>query len=583
MRSRSVSSLIAAAAVLLWSAWASSATPSAAAADDAVSRAIHAWLEAAEASQGVWVGCEPIHAGQDLVDFYRQRHFQPLWVSVEGPAPSARELVSAIGRVERHGLLPRDYHFACLSAWLSSSDAQRAAEMDARELAGMDIVLSDAFANLATHLASGKVDPQTIYPQWISANKKTEIFRWLAEIRTSADVRRILADLAPASGGYRAAMAEAERLRGIIAGEGWPQVDPGETLRPGDRSPRVLQIRARLAAEEAPASAGGPVPEPAFYDPNLVQAVMRFQQREGLTPDGAVGRQTLAALNRPVQDRLRCVLVNLERWRWIPRDLGRRHIIVNAAAFSLEAFRDGRPVLEMPVIVGEAYTKTPVFSENMTHLVINPYWNVPPGVLARKILPKIKKDPGYLAAHHFELIGGWKASAKPLDPAQIDWSRVHAGNFPGRLRQRPGPWNSLGRIKFILPNDFSVYLHDTPERHLFRRTARAFSSGCIRVERPLDLAAFVLESDPLWNRERLAQTIAGGRPTTVMVKDPVTVHLLYWTFWVDAQGVVQYRRDIYDRDAILWQALSAVPGAAAPAPGGGPPEADPNVALEPGG
>ena len=581
MKSRRIFPLIAACALLLPALLANPGPNFAAPQSDEVSRAIRAWLEAAATPQGVWIGCEPIHAGQDLVEFYRGRDYRPVWVASDGPSKAARELVAAVGQVDRHGLLPQDYHFSCLSAWLSPPLVHRPAVLEAKELAGMDIVLADAFVNLATHLAAGKVDPRTIYPQWLSPGKKTEVFRWLADIAAPEDVRRVLAQAAPDSVEYRAAKAEARRLREVVAAGGWPEVAPGETLRAGDRASRVRQIRARLADEGDFRNRQTGAQDDTFFDADLARAVAAFQQRQGLSPDGAVGRETLAALNRSAQDRLRCVRVNLERWRWIPRDLGRRHIIVNAAAFELQAFREGRMVLEMPVIVGEAYTRTPVFSRDMTYLVVNPYWNVPPGVLARKILPKIKNDPGYLAAHHFELIRGWKEPAELMDPRRVDWSTVHPGNFPGRLRQRPGPWNSLGRIKFIFPNDFSVYLHDTPDRHLFNRPARAFSSGCIRVKKPVDLALFVLETDPSWSPERLDRTLAEGKPTTVTVKDPVTVHLLYWTFWVDPQGRAQYRKDIYDRDGVLWKALNEIPGASAPSPPGGKPEADPNVTLEP--
>ncbi|MFO7713017.1 murein L,D-transpeptidase, partial [Desulfosarcina sp.] len=497
-----------------------------------VSQFLRGWLEAATKSQQVWVGCEPIHAGKDLVDFYHRRDDRPVWVSEEGPCEAARELLAVLGNAERHGLFPRDYHFTCLSEWLKPASAERPWSIDAKELAGMEIVLSDAFVTFGNHLASGKIDPETIYPHWISPRKKNEVFGLLAGITTAQDVDNAVEALAPVGDGYRAAMDEARRLRTAIASGQWREIEPGETLRIGDQSARIEQVRARLIVEGDLAGPEESGEGAAVFDDRLQEAVIRFQRRHGLSPDGAIGRQTLAALNRSPQDRLRCVLVNMERWRWLPRDLGRRHIIVNPPAFQLEAFQEGRKVMEMPVIVGEAYTKTPVFSKNMTYLVINPYWNVPRGVLARKILPKIKKDPGYIASHHFELIGGWKESAAPLDPTLIDWSTIHAGNFPGRLRQRPGPWNSLGRIKFIFPNDFSVYLHDTPDRHLFQRTARAYSSGCIRVEKPIDLALFVLAPDPSWDRDRIEGIIAEAKTTTVVIKDPLTVHLQYWTFWV---------------------------------------------------
>ncbi len=549
---------------------------------ESVAEALRQWLDAAAQSPQTFVGCEPVHAGKDLVDFYQERHHQPVWITPTGPSEAARALVAAIADAHRHGLSPRDYHFPCLSAWLKAPLAEDPAAA-AKELAGLEIVLSDGFLNIATHLAVGKVDPETIHPQWISPKKKMEVLQRLAAIGTPGDLDRTLDELAPGSQGYLTAMIEAQRLRRQIAAGGWQEIAPGETLRHGDHSPRVAQIRARLTDQGDFLPAEAPATDETLFDDALVQAVVRFQRRHGLSPDGVVGPRTLAALNRSPEDRLRCVLVNLERWRWIPRDLGRRHIIVNSAAFTLEAFRQDRKVLEMPVIVGETYNRTPVFSKDMTYLVVNPYWNVPPGVLARKILPKIKRNPDYLRDNHFELLGGWRQSAQVMDPGLIDWSTVHPGNFPGRLRQRPGPWNSLGRIKFIFPNDFAVYLHDTPNRYLFQRTARAFSSGCIRVKKPIELALFVLENDPSWNRRRLEQVLAAGKPKTISVTDPVTVHLQYWTFWIGDEGEAQYRNDIYSRDEVLWKALNTTPEIASPPPARMPPKVDPNVEMEPAG
>ncbi len=549
----------------------------------AVSRALRGWIDAATNPRQAWVGCEPIHAGRDLVGFYHQRKYQTVWVSQNGPSDVAFALLSVLAQAESHGLFARDYHFTCLSEWLHPPSADRLRNLEPTELAGMEIVLSDAFVTFGNHLASGKVDPQTIYPHWISPRKKSVVFGLLAGIVTPQDVRNAVEQLAPAGGGYLAAMEAARQLRAAIVSEPWQEIEAGETLRPGDRSSRIEQVRARLVAEGdlADSAEGGNGKGAAVFDDELKESVVRFQRRHGLSPDGVIGRQTLAWLNRSPQERLRCILVNLERWRWLPRDLGRRYLIVNPPAFQLEAFQEGRKVMEMPVIVGESYTQTPVFSKDITYLVVNPYWNVPRAVLVNKLLPKIKRNPGYLAAHHFELIGGGRESATLIDPNLIDWSTIHAGNFPGRLRQLPGPWNSLGRIKFIFPNEFSVYLHDTPEVHLFQRTARAFSSGCIRVAKPIELALFVLEPDPSWSRERLESIIEKGEPTTIGVKDPVTVHLQYWTFWVGPEGEAQYRKDIYDWDNVLWNALKSVPGALSPIPARVRPEADPNVGVHP--
>ncbi len=546
-----------------------------------ISKALKEYLDAAKRPQTFWIGCEPVYIGKALMVFYSRRAYEPVWVSDDGPAEAAGVLVAALGKAEQHGLSSFDYHYACLSEWLKTPLSDRSASTRARELAGLEIVLSDAFVNFGNHLTNGKVDPVTIYPQWLTEKKKSEVFEFLAGIRTGRDVQDALEALGPGSHDYLFAMAEARRLQEVISLGGWPVIPQGKTLRKGDRSARVILLRKRLFLDGFLPGTGMENDQASLFDLDLEKAVVQFQSRRGLSPDGAVGRDTLAALNRSPEDLLETVFVNLERRRWLPRDLGRRHIMVNSAAFALEAFQDNQKVLEMRIIVGEAYTQTPVFNRNMDYLVINPYWNVPYGVLSRKILPKIKKDPDYLSKNHFELIKGWKEPPVFVDPATLDWSTIHAGNFPGRLRQKPGPWNALGQIKFIFHNPFSVYLHDTPERDLFRRTIRTFSSGCIRVEKPVDLACFIMENNPSWTRSRIEEIIASGKSTTVPVQDAVTVHLTYLTFWVGEEGDAHYREDIYGRDKVLWKALHTVPGAGLTKPPRTLPEVDPNVAAEP--
>jgi L,D-transpeptidase YcbB len=548
--------------------------------DNDMSPAIEECLEIATRIQMLPISKEPLGSADDLAAVYEARAYAPIWLLDAGPSPAAEELMAAIGASPRHGLSSSDYHYAFIARRFKSPSVKLAGRMGEKELAELEVVLSDAFVNLANHLANGKVDPVSICPHWVVQREDQAIFGFLAGIRTAQDVRAALKALAPESVPYRSAMIEADRLREVIATGGWPVIPPGKTLRKGDRSPRIIQIRQRLCLDGYLRKTDVTDETETLFDSDLEEAVFMFQSRHGLVTDAAVGRRTLAALNRSPEDLLETVLVNLERWRWLPRDLGPQHILVNAAAFSLGAFEHGQQVLEMRIIVGEAITQTPTFSQDMAYLVFNPYWNVPHGILERKILPKIRKDPTYIAKNHFEVIKGWKEPPVLVAPATVDWSRVRADNFPGRLRQRPGPWNSLGRIKFIFPNRFSVYLHDTPGRHLFQRTVRTFSSGCIRVERPVELAVFVLGDGSGWDEDRIHRILKTGKTTAVPVQGDVTVHLVYWTFWVDEGGDPQYRADVYDRDRVLWKALNAVPSDRFTWPTRPLPEMDPNMGVD---
>ena len=283
----------------------------------------------------------------------------------------------------------------------------------------------------------------------------------------------------------------------------------------------------------------------------------RFQWRHGLTADGVLDAATRAELNVSAERRVEQLELNLERWRWLPQDLGRRHIIVNIAAFELEVVEDEAVVLAMRVVVGRPYQHTPVFSDTMRYLVLNPYWQVPHDIAVKEVLPRVQRDLSYLAQQKMQVFQGWGPEAEEIDPATVDWSAITPASFPFRLRQDPGPINALGRIKFMFPNKFNVYLHDTPARPLFDETRRDFSHGCIRIQKPIELALYLLRKDPHWNRETLLRALDEVVDRSVPLPEPIPIHLLYWTAWADEDGTIQFRRDIYGRDAPLLEALRA--------------------------
>ena len=268
---------------------------------------------------------------------------------------------------------------------------------------------------------------------------------------------------------------------------------------------------------------------------------------------------TRAELNVSVERRVEQLELNLERWRWLPQDLGRRHIIVNIAAFELEVVEDEAVVLAMRVVVGRPYHNTPVFSDTMRYIVLNPYWEVPRKIAVQEILPRIKRDPSYLAREKLRVFKGWGLEAREVDPATVNWSAITPANFPFRLRQDPGPLNALGRVKFVFPNKFNVYLHDTPSRQLFEKTQRDFSHGCIRIQKPIDLAVYLLRQDPRWNRDALLRALDKAVDRSVPLPEPIPIHLLYWTAWADGDGTIQFRPDIYGWDAPLLGAMRAPP------------------------
>jgi murein L,D-transpeptidase YcbB/YkuD len=341
--------------------------------------------------------------------------------------------------------------------------------------------------------------------------------------------------------------------RAIAAAGGWDTLPEGETLKVGMRDPRVPVLRRRL--REAGDLTGAPSTDAELYDPALETAVKHFQYRHGLDQDGAIGKNTRAAFNVPIGDRIRTLVLNLERRRWLPDDLGQRYVFVNMAGFELKLVDGDKTMFDTKVVVGTPFHRTPVFSGNMSYVVVNPYWHITPSIARNEILPSVQKDVNYLASKNIRVFSDWSANAYEVDPHSVDWSQVSPRGMKYKFRQDSGPTNALGRIKFIFPNRHNIYLHDTPSKHLFKQSVRSFSHGCIRVQYPFDFATFVLRDRPGWTREKIDQTVAAGDRKIVNLPQSLPVHLTYLTNWVNSDGSVYFRKDIYGRDKLLSDAL----------------------------
>ena len=494
-----------------------------------------------------------------IPEFYEARDHAPVWSTPHEPMPQALALLEEIGRVDEDGLAPEDYHYVRLQAM---ADALAARDHDAGVVppewrADFDLLMTDAAFLLGSHILGGRVNPETIHAAWNAFSREVDLIRLLNAGLEGGRVAHLIQGLHPPYAGYSGLRRALAAYRRIAADGGWPRLDEGPSLRPGDEDPALAQLRRRLMASGDLADA--PTAQPTYFDADLESAVKAFQYRHGLETDGVVGPKTRAALNVPVAQRIDQLLINMERWRWIPNDLGQRYLIVNIADFTLTMV-DGRRVRDtMRVVVGRTYRKTPVFSGTMTYLEFNPYWNIPRKLAVEDILPKILEDPGYIETQGIRIFSGWSQDAALLSPGEIDWPSLNKHHFPIRLQQAPGPLNALGRVKFMFPNRHAVYLHDTPAKNLFNAVSRSFSSGCIRVEDPVGLARFVLEGTEGWDRETIQKHYGDGEHLVVRLQRPIPVHLLYWTAWADDGGTVFFREDIYARDHPLMQALREKP------------------------
>jgi murein L,D-transpeptidase YcbB/YkuD len=494
-----------------------------------------------------------LHARLDVTQFYRRREFSPAWCRGLQPAPEADLLVEAIRAAEQEGLVPGYYHLAAVTDLLA---AARRAPPPAALLADLDLLLTDAFLLLGCHYSSGCVNPVTVEARWYARRGLIDMGEVLEEALAENRVDEALQRLLPRSPAYRRLRDALQRYRALAADDPWPTLPAGPLLRRPASGPRVGLLRARLAATGDLAAEGAVGDR---FDDAVHAAVCRFQARHSLAVDGLVGRATLRALNVPPAVRARQIEINLERLRWSPDRTAGRVILINIADFRLEVIEHDHLVMTMRVVAGKPYWHTPVFTARMTYLVVNPSWNLPPNITAQEVLPKVRRDPGYLARAGLRVMSGWGAAAQVVDPGTVDWAAVDAATLDYRFQQPPGPANPLGRIKFMLPNPFHVYLHDSPARWQFAEAVRAFSHGCIRVERPLDLALYVLRDSRQWDRDTLLAAIDSGVEQTIYLREPMDVSLLYLTAWADEEGRVQFREDVYGRDRYLDRALRQRP------------------------
>ncbi len=513
-------------------------------------------VEAEIHQQGYTCRGEIICGLQVIPIFYQNRDFAPKWFGVDGLHPSALTLVEAIRNADREGLNSEDYHLNAIEQILHelSDEAFPPDSSKAHRWADLDLMLTDAYLLLGSHLSAGRVNPENLHADWLLGTRSMELADLLGQTESPEQLVRQLNQLKPRHQGYKDLISALLRLREILSRGGWPQVETSRILRPGDKDSAIATVRRRLELS-GDLRDNAALDTDDVYDPVLVSAVERFQRRHGLRPDGVLGPRSVEAMNVTVAQRIRQIELNLERWRWLPQDLGERHIVVNTAAFYLKVIEHGHEKMAMRVVVGRPARQSPVFSADMTYLVFNPYWNVPRKLAVEDILPKAKKDVHYLIDKKFKVFNGWKEDAEELDPQTLQWEDYSEHYFPFRLRQEPGKSNALGRIKFMFPNQFAVYLHDTPQKSLFTRAHRDFSSGCIRLENARALASYLLSDDPKWTRESLSQILDQGHQRVVHVPRPIPVHLHYMTAWVDPDGTLQFRDDIYKRDEKLDQAL----------------------------
>ncbi len=532
-------------------------------AEPALSDVLHTYLREfhqADTEGALQVAGNALHAPEVISDFYARRSYRLAWATQAGLLPHADTLVEALHGSADDGLEPQHFHLDTLDAMLAGIRQwqQTSTPLKPVMLVELDVLLSDAFIAYVSRFTGKTVPQQISLAHRASAQDPPDMGALLQQAIEDDRMATTLRQLYPPQSGYARLRQVLRWYRQIAASGGWPQVPAGPTLQRGDRDERVRTLRARLLASSD-------VVQPLFqrqpsdgalydnetdmvFDGALERAVRAFQRRHGLHDDGKVGRGTLEALNVPVQERVRRIIVNLERWRRQQPAAHDRYIEVNVPGFTLNVMEHDQAQMTMRVIVGKEDQQTPLFQSTMTHVILSPYWQVPSRIAKEEILPRLRRNPLYLQAQNMRVVQGWGAGAQVVDAAGIDWTTVQAKRFSYRFRQEPGPRNALGRVKFQFPNQFSIYMHDTPTRRLFAKPSRAFSHGCVRLERPIDLATYLLQGRSQWTPKRMRAAIARGKEQWVSLPRAIPVQMVYRTVWVDVDGTVHFRPDIYGYD-----------------------------------
>ncbi len=524
------------------------------------------------------LGNKVIDASRTLYT-YQQNELSAIWFDEnELSLLKADTMMRLLKQADAEGLLKEDYHFTTLAKYYKkiNTDDLKMGLYDPDLVAKFDILLTDASIAYARHLRGGKVDPRLLEQMYEIDTDSIAVLSNIEKAIKENQLSSFFAKTASPHQQYqllkKAYVEYEENLKNIE----WERVPEGPKMELGVEEERVALLRKRLS--EIPDSLNRPnylnddtlfyiimddgnvmesltmrsdtfvlqtdsVYNAAYFDSTLYQLVYQFQKSKGLKADGIVGPQTLRALNTSPSDRLEQIKINLERWRWVPHDIGARHIIVNIPGFELRVYDEDTVSLVKRVVVGRPYTRTAVFNDYMRYIEFNPTWTVPYSISSRELLPKIKKNPAYLANNNMSLLSG----GKKVNPYSVDWTNVSRSKFPYVIRQNPGAGNALGIVKFMFPNRYSIYVHDTQSKKLFSEKRRCFSHGCVRLENPLELAEFLLAGTK-WDRPKIDQIISRGKKKRVDLEEPVPIYLLYFTAWVDEAGELQFYEDVYNKD-----------------------------------
>ena len=488
-----------------------------------------------------------------IISFYKNRNFKSVWTDMEGVLPIGKQVLAYLAKADDEGMKKANYLPAQLTRF---NDDLTEVESDLVSIAALDINLTAMVVRYGQHASGGRIIPNRLSGYHDLAPPTVASDEILAKVTKTGQPENYLASLHPSHKSYTAFKQALAALNNEAPVKKYAHIRTGGVIKIHHSDERIIQIRERLQdsgllakpAEDADLSQV----QMDYYDQQLVDAVKEFQKSKSLPADGVIGRRTFAAFNgRKKVNRRNVLVMNMERLRWLPRDFGRKHVIVNQASFKLEVMDDNRQVWQTRVVVGKPRNQTSFFIDKMETVVFNPYWGVPQSIITKEMLPRLQANPGYLDQRGFEV---YNRSGRKVSSSSIDWYNYGGSRVPFSVRQPPSGRNALGKIKFLFPNKHAIYMHDTPSKHLFARSSRAFSHGCVRVKNPFKFAENILG----WSRSRIDNKIATGKNGAIRLKQSIPVYITYFTAWADQQGNVGYFSDVYGRDGRLDRALNQI-------------------------
>jgi len=470
---------------------------------------------------------------------YQSKNYRMQWSDSDQPNSNFTDLIKTIKKADQWALVPQNYPIDALQKMASQSNTER------------EIFTTRVYLRFLHDLVSGRTTPMIDYSDEFAEERLMDKGALIQTAFNSGDIMRFLKNATTDNILVQQLTQTLKKYRSYLQEKPWQTLTmSGNKLEEGMQDSAVTAIRKRLQAEGF-LSPTEESKNPELFDPAMTQAIEDFQSSRSMLVDGIIGEDTIKALNEPLSDLVKKLEINIERARWLPKTLGKKAILVNIADYQLHLYEQDQLYQSINVVVGTDRNETPVFAENMSRVVINPYWNIPRSIVRNELAVKMLEDPEYLQSKQIEVLSGWEENPEVLDDSEVDWEAASKGDFSFRLRQKPGKDNSLGLIKFLFPNEHDVYLHDTPAEALFDKDKRAFSHGCIRVEDPIALADFVFNHTDEWDADKVQAQIDSKEQMTIELAQEIPVYITYFTAWTDVNGQVKFSRDIYDRDQAL--------------------------------